>query len=105
MECSSSFQERFIDSSTTSNNSDRRSCTSTDGLLRTTREPDARLVIFGSVTNDGCIVSRCPGQSSTVADLFFDVADDGTFRHVCDGEDISYSQGRLFAAVDECTSV
>lgn len=57
------------------------------------------------MSNDGGVVARCPGKSTTVTDLLLDVADDCSFGALGDGEDIADVEGGLLAAVDKCTGV
>lgn len=105
MVCPASFEERLVDTSTTGNNAN--SCTSTprDSLLRTTGQPYASLVVIRLVSNDGCVVSGCTCEGTTVANLLLNVADNGTFRALSDGENVPNSQSGLFAAVDKGASV
>lgn len=105
MECTASLQQGLVDPSTTSNDTNGSASRSRDGLLGTTREPDSCLVIVRGVTNDCCIVAGGTSESTTVADLLLDIADDGTFRALGDGEDVADVEGGLLAAVDEGTSV
>ena len=57
------------------------------------------------MTNDGGVVARGSGESTTVTSLLFDVADNGTFGALRDGENVSDVQGGLLSTVDEGTSV
>lgn len=57
------------------------------------------------MADDGGVVARGTGKSTTVSDLLLNVADDGTFRKRRDGKDVANSKGRLLAAVHECASV
>lgn len=103
--CPASFEERLVDTSTTGD--DANSCTSTprDSLLRTTRQPYAGLVLIRLVSDNGCVVSGCTRESTTIADLLLNVADNGTFRALSDRENVPNSQSGLFAAVDKGASV
>ena len=51
------------------------------------------------------IVARGAGQSTAVANLLLDVADNGTLRALSDGEDVSNVEGGLLATVDEGTGM
>lgn len=53
------------------------------------------------MSDDRGVVSRGTGQRSTVTRLLLDVADDGTFWQLGDGEDVSDGEGGLLSAVDE----
>ena len=63
-------------------------------------ETDSGLSVL-TVTDDGGVVTRSPGERSTVSDLLLDVADNGSFRALRDGEDVSDVKGGLLSAVDE----
>lgn len=100
-----SLQQRLVDTSTTSNNTDGSTGRARDGLLRARGETDTGLVVVGGVADNGSVVSRCPGEGTSVANLLLNVADDGTFRALADGEDVADDQAGLFAAVDEGAGV
>ena len=57
------------------------------------------------MSNDGSVIARCARQGTAVADLLLDVADDGSFRALRDGENVADGEGGFLAAVDEGTSV
>ena len=57
------------------------------------------------MADDSRVVARGTGERSTVTRLLLDVADDGTFRALGDGEDVADSELGLLAAVDEGTGV
>jgi hypothetical protein len=57
------------------------------------------------VSNDCRIISGSTSEGTSVPNLFFDVADDGTFRALTNGEDVPYYEGGFFAAVDESTGM
>jgi len=99
-----SLQQRLLDPSTTSNDSNGNPAASRNGLFRSRRETDTGFVVL-RVSDDGSIGSGCSGERTTVTDLLFDVADDGTFGTLGDGENVSDGEGRFFAAVHESTSV
>jgi len=55
---------------------------------------------FGVVSNDGSIIARCTGKSTTVSMLLLHIANNGTFRHGANRQDIadlkgSYRNGQL----------
>lgn len=105
MEGPAGLQQRLVDPATTSNNTDSRPGATANGLLGATGQPDAGLVLFGRVANDGGVVTGRTGKGATVTDLLLDVADDGTFRAGGDRENIADSEGGLLSAVNESTSV
>lgn len=57
------------------------------------------------MANDSGIVARSASEGTTVADLLLNIANDGTFGALRDGEDVADGEGGLLAAVDEGTSV
>lgn len=101
----SSFQQGLIDSSSTSNDTNGSTSVTTNGLLSTAGQSQSGLVVFGGVSDDGGVVARGTGESTTVTCFLFDIADDGTFGELGDGEDVSDVQSGLLAAVNESTGV
>lgn len=99
--CATSLEERLVDPSSTSNNSDGSTGTTRDGLLGTRGKTNAGLVVIGGVSNDSGVVARGASKSTTVTDLLLNVADNGTFRALAHGEDVSDSEGSLLSAVNE----
>ena len=57
------------------------------------------------MADNGDVVSGGSGKSSSVANSLLDVGDDGTLRHLTDGENVTDGQGSLLSSVDELTSV
>lgn len=105
MERTTSLEQRLVDTSTTSNNTDGCTARARDGLLGTTGETDTGLVLVGGVTDNGSVVAGCPGKGTTVASLLLNVADNSTLRALSDGENVADGEGGLLAAVNEGTSV
>ena len=87
--CTTSLEQRLVDPSSSGNNADSGTSSSGNSLLGTTGQTDAGLVVVRRVSDDGGVVSRCAGKSTTIADLLLNVADDGTFRALADGDDVS----------------
>jgi hypothetical protein len=102
---SSSFQQWLVDSSTTSDNPNRSSSIARDRLLRTTRQSDTSLVLLGGMSDDGSIVPRRPSECSTITDLLLDIADDGSFGHIGEREDISDGESGFLSAIYKGSSV
>jgi len=105
MERPSSFKQRLINASPPSNNPNRRPRIPRHRLLRTARQPNPRLIIVRRMPNNRRIIPRRAGQGPAVAYLFLDVADDGSFRALRDGDDVADCEGGFFAAVDEGAGV
>ena len=99
------LEQRLVDPSTTSDDTNGSASVTRDGLFGTRGETNAGLVVVGAVADNGGVVARGAGKSTTVADLFFNVADNGTFRASGDGENVANVEGCLFAAVDEGAGV
>lgn len=99
------FQERLVDPSTTSDNTHRRTSTACDRLLGPTREANTGFTIIRGMANDSCVISRRACEGTAIANLFFEIADDGTFGALSDGENVADGEGGFFAAVDEGTGV
>lgn len=57
------------------------------------------------MTNDGGIGTRCPCKSTTVTGLLLNVANNGSFWALADGENVADSESCLLAAVDKGTGV
>jgi len=104
VERSASLQQRLLNPSTTSNDSNSNPGISRNGLFRSRRKTDTGLVVF-RVSDNGTVCSGCPGERTTVTNFLLDVANDGTFRALGDGEDVSDGEGRFFAAVHKSTGV
>jgi hypothetical protein len=102
-EGSTGLEQRLVDSTTTSDDTDGSSCVGSDGLLGSGRQSDSGLTVVNGVTDDGGVVTGGSSQRSSVTDLLFDVADDGTFGAGGDGQNVTNVQGSLLSAVDEGT--
>jgi len=103
--CPSSLQQRLIDPPTTRDDANCRPGTASDSLLCTTRQTNAGLVLIRGVSDHGSVVPGCPCECAAVTDFLLDVADDGAFGALADGEDVSNGESRFFAAVDEGAGV
>lgn len=94
------LEQGFIDTSTASDNADRRTRGSRDGLLCAAWEADTGFVVV-RVADDGGVVAGCTRECATVPDFLLNVADNGTFWQLADREDVANGELGLFAAVDE----
>jgi len=90
------LQQRLVDPPTASDDADSRPRCAGDGLLRAAGETDAGLVLVGGVADDGGVVSGSACEGAAVADFFLDVADDGAFWALGDGEDVADCEGSFF---------
>jgi len=57
------------------------------------------------VTDDGGVVARSAGKCTTVTNLLLNVADNGTFGELTNGENVANSESCFLATIDESTSV
>ena len=99
------LQDRFIDTSASSDDTDHSSRSAGNNLLCARRELQSGLSLIGIMSNDDDIVSRCASQGTAVADLLLDVGYDGSLGHGAQGEDVADGQVSLLAGVDELASV
>ena len=76
-----------------------------NGLLDTGGETDVSHALIIGVTNDGGVVTRAASEGTTIADLVLDVADDGTFGHLTERDDVTDGNFGLLTAVDGLTGV
>jgi hypothetical protein len=100
-----SLEHRLVNATTTSNNTDGASAGRLNGLLGTRGKTDAGSTGLSVVRDNGSVVTRGTGNSSSVSWLLFQVADEGTFGHRTDGEDVTDLEVGLLSAVDELSSV
>ena len=105
MVCTTSLEQRLVDTSAASNNTNCRTATSRNSLLSTRGKTNTGLVLIGRVTNYSGVVTGCPSQCATVANLLLDIADNGTLGTLSNGEDIANGERSLLAGIDESTSV
>ncbi|KAI6766527.1 hypothetical protein HG531_011749 [Fusarium graminearum] len=98
-------EEGLVSSATTSDDTDHSSGSGVDDLLSARGELDAGLALIRVVADNGDVVAGGSAQSTTVTDLLLDVGDDGTLRHLTEGEDVADGQGSLLSGVDELAGV
>ena len=55
--------------------------------------------------DDGSVITRGSGNTSTISGLFFQAGDNGTFGHLSDGHHVANGQLSLLTAIDELTGV
>ena len=76
-----------------------------NGLLDTGGKTDVSHALVIGVTNDGGVVTRAASEGTTVTDLVLDVADDSTFGHFTERDDITNGNFSLLTAVHRLTGV
>lgn len=99
------LQERLIDTSTASDDTDGSTSVAGNGLLCAGRKTNAGLVVFGRVADDGSIVARGTSERTAITDVLLNVADDGTFRELGEREDVADREGSFLSTVNKGTGV
>jgi hypothetical protein len=84
-----SLQERLVSSLAASSDADHSSAVTLDGLSGTGRELDSGLLTLIGVTNDDGGSTGGSGERSSITVLGLTVGNNGTFRKLVDGENIS----------------
>jgi hypothetical protein len=100
-----SLEEGLVSSATTSDNTDHSSGSGVDDLLGARGELDAGLALIRVVADNGDVVAGGSAESATITDLLLDVGDDGTLRHLTEGEDVADGQSSLLSGIDELAGV
>ena len=99
------LKQRLLGTSTTGDDTNHGTAGRAEGLLGTRGQLHASLALIGVVADDGGVVAASTSKVSTVTGLLLNVADDGTFRHLTDGENVADGQSSTLAAVDELAGV
>lgn len=102
---SSCFQNRLVDSSSSSNNANHRSVDWTHDLLGSWRKLHSSLLCVRIVSNYSTVISRSSGQFSSISALLFDVANDSSFRHGSDWKYIPDLKSSLSTTVNKLSRV
>ena len=100
-----SLQDGFVDTSTTSNQSNHSSIGGWDGLLATRWQLHSGSLGVGVVGDHGGVVAAGPGELATVSGLLLEVADDGSLGHVSDGHHVSDGDLGFLSAVNKLSGV
>jgi len=100
-----SLQDRLVNTTATSNQTDHSAAGRQDALLGARGETQPCLAGIFVVRDDGGIVTRATSELSTIARVVLGVANDGTLRHGIEGEDVANLQLSSLAAVQELTAV
>lgn len=98
-------QERFVGSSSTSNNTNHSTGAALDDLLGTRWELDTGLALLRVVSDNSNVVSGGTSQRTTVTCLLLNVGDNGTFWNRSEREDVSDCEVGVLSSVDELTGV
>ena len=100
-----SLQDWFVDTSTSSNKSDHGSVGRGDDFLGSRRELDPGPVGVGVVGDHGGVVAAGPRQLPAVPGLLLQVADDGSLGHVADGHHVADGDLGLLTTVHKLSGV
>jgi len=103
VEGTTSLEHGLVDTSTTSDDTNGSTGISVDRLLGSGRKTDTSATSVDIVSDDGSVVTGSTGEGTSVSGLLLDVADDGTFRELGEGENVSDGEGSLLSAEDEST--
>jgi hypothetical protein len=100
----SSLEQGFIDTTTSSNDSNGGATFVWDNLLGARHELDAGLSVVWVLAEHDCVVSGNTREWAAIANLWLDVGDNGSFRHGREWEDVTDSESSLLSAVDKLAS-
>jgi hypothetical protein len=100
-----SLQHRFVDSASTSNNSNHSTRVGWDNLFGSRWEFDSGSSVISIVTDNSGVVSRTTSECSTITKFGFNIANNGTFREGDKRQDISYCELGLLSTVNKLSSV
>jgi hypothetical protein len=95
----------LVHTASASDDADHSTAIRAHGLAGTGGELDTGQVLIGDMRNDSDIVPRCTSKLAAVAGLALQVADDGTFGHRADGEDVADVELSLLTAVHVLSGV
>jgi hypothetical protein len=91
------LHERFVCTSTTSDDTDHTTACVGENLLGTGWELDTGLALIGVVADDGNVVAGGAAERATVTVLVFD----GTFGDGVEREDVANGERGVLSGVDE----
>lgn len=103
--CTTGLEQGLVDTSTTGDDSNSGSGSRRDSLLGARGQTDSGHLGVGVVSDDGSVVARGSGKSSSVTSLLLDVANDGTLGQRGQRENVADVEGGLLSTVDELASV
>jgi len=91
------LEERLLETATTSNDANHGTAVGVDALLEAGRELQAGTASVDVVANDDGAVATSTGNTSTVANLGLNVADNGGLGELANGENVANGKGSLAA--------
>lgn len=99
------LHERLVGTSTSSNNANHATDRALYDLLCARWQLDTGLALVWVVANDGHVVSRCPAECASVANLLLHVGHNSTFWDRAEWEDVADGERSVLAGVDELAGV
>ena len=99
------LEDGFVEATATSGDTDHGTVGGADGLTGTGRKTDTGLLAIFGVTDDDAGSTGGLGDVGAITGLGLQVADDGTFGHLSDGNDVTDGELSLGTEVDEHTGV
>ena len=89
---SASLQDGLVSSPSTGAEANHRSAAGGDGLLRARGQADAGDALISVLGDNDSIVARGTSHLAAIANLGFDIADDGTFGDFSSWKDVTNSK-------------
>ena len=99
------LEDGLVEATATSGDTNHGTVGGADGLTGTGRKTDAGLLAIFGVTDDDAGSTGGLGDVGAITGLGLQVADDGTFGHLSDGNDVTDGELSLGTEVDEHTGV
>lgn len=100
-----SLKHRLVAATTTRNLTHSRTAARRNGLLGARRKLDTGEARVEVVGDQNAVFTRRLGEGTAVTELGLDVADNGTFRHGVQRQNVTDGQSSLLTGVHELTSV
>jgi len=98
---SAGFEHRFVNSSTTSDESEHGSVSAGVQLFDTRWKFHSGFTGVGVVCDDGAVSTGSFCDLTSISGFFFQLANDGTFWHLSNWHDVTDGQGGFLTGVDE----
>jgi len=105
MESTSGLEQGLLQTSAASDDTDHGAGSAKDRLLGTRREADASLALLGVVSDHSAVGAGGTSKRGAVTSLVLEVAHDGTFRQVPNGNNVADVERGANTAVHELASV
>ena len=101
----SGLQDRLFSSSATGDDADHGAGFTSDSLSGARGKSDSGLEAIFGVTDDGTVGSRGSGEVASIGEVGFNIADEGTFRDLVHGKDVTGGETSALATVDVLTGI